>query len=1117
MYAAVEKFPDFQSMERKILEFWSETGAFDLLREQNREKPNWSFLDGPITANNPMGVHHAWGRCLKDVYQRYHAMCGQRLRYQNGFDCQGLWVEVEVEKELGFKSKKDIEKYGMAEFVEACKRRVRKFSKIQTEQSIRLGYWMDWNDSYYTMTDENNYTIWSFLKKCHDRGFIYKGFDSMPWCPRCGVGLSQMEMHEGYKWVEHKSVFVRFPIRGREKEAFLVWTTTPWTLTSNVGVAVHPGMTYLKVKAGEWTYYVGAENYQGDRKIEVEEETARGKKRRVSQLTNIPDVLKSQGVVEVLGEVMGKDLIGVQYDGPFDELDAQNEKGGYPYPDERLKDETGVSCHRAIAWELVTGTEGSGIVHIAPGCGKEDFELGQELGLVSLSPLDEAGRFLQKYGWLHGRAAHDIAVDIVEDLKKKGILLGVENYPHRYAHCWRCATPVLYRQVDEWYINMNWREEIIKTVPQIRWIPEYGEQLELDWLRNMGDWMISKKRYWGLALPIWRCDECGWFTVIGGKEELEEKAVSGWDQFAGHSPHRPWVDAVKIGCEKCGAEAARIPDVGNPWLDAGIVPYSTMGWRDPGYWKQWFPADLVLECFPGQFRNWFYAMLAMSTMMQEHRWSDKAGEGSRATAPFKTLLGHALVRDEEGKEMHKSLGNAVEFDHAADTIGAEVMRYMFCSQNPIQNLNFPDISEKRKKNVVHLDQEVYRELLTFWNCYSFYVTYASVDDITPDKLKVGLEDRSELDRWILSKFHNLVGFARGCFEGYRVNALMERFERFLDNLSNWYIRRSRRRFWKSENDTEKLAAYATLFEVLEGTCRMMAPILPFLAEEIYQNIVRSAKKDAPVSVHLLGYPGYDQKLVDVDLEKRIDTVIRYKNLGLSIRNEKNIKVRQPLRKILVMPETPEEKAALQTDALRAQVLEEINVKELELIDSAEGLYEAAVKPNFKVLGKKHGRYIKEIQARLEKADPGEVRAAVSGGGVFKVKLEDRDIALVEEDIEVRNTGTGDYAVIFDNDAFVALDTKITPELKRESIARDFVRGVQIQRRDMDLHVADRIKVSYRADRETTEAIQEWSDYVCREVLALELTPDDSLGDESGKKFKAGGRPVLSRITKQRIS
>jgi isoleucyl-tRNA synthetase len=398
MYKPVEKFPQFEVLEKKILAFWDETKAFDKLREKNANAPIWSFLDGPITANNPMGVHHAWGRSLKDMYQRYHAMCGKRLRYQNGYDCQGLWVEVEVEKELGFKSKKDIETYGVAKFVAACKARVQKFSAVQTAQSIRLGYWMDWNDSYYTMSETNNYTIWAFLKKAHQRGFIYKDFDSMPWCPRCGVGLSQMEMHEGYKWVEHLSVFVRFPIRGRQNEAFLVWTTTPWTLTSNVAVAVSPDMTYYKVKQGDWTYYVGAKNWEAERAIEVEEETAKGKKRIVKKLPSIPAHFKSHGPFEIVGEVSGRELVGLPYDGPFDELEAQHERGGFPYPNPAAPEQTGTSCHRVVGWGLVTGTEGSGFVHIAPGCGKEDFDLGKQERLVSISPLDETGVFLPKFG-----------------------------------------------------------------------------------------------------------------------------------------------------------------------------------------------------------------------------------------------------------------------------------------------------------------------------------------------------------------------------------------------------------------------------------------------------------------------------------------------------------------------------------------------------------------------------------------------------------------------------------------------------------------------------------------------------------------------------------------------
>ncbi|MFC1707841.1 class I tRNA ligase family protein, partial [Planctomycetota bacterium] len=714
MYRPVEKFPDFPKLERRVLAHWEETSAFRRRCEMNRGKQKWSFLDGPITANNPMGVHHAWGRTLKDIYQRYHAMCGHDQRFQNGFDCQGLWVEVEVEKEHGFGSKQEIEAYGVARFVEECKERVRKYSAVQTEQSIRLGYWMDWDNSYFTMREENNYTIWSFLKKCHDRGYVYKGFDSMPWCGRCGVGLSQMELHEGYRWVEHLSVIVRFPLRDADHEALLVWTTTPWTLAANVAAAVHPEMDYVLVKQGDWTYYVGAENWEGKRRIEVDETIATGKRRRTVTLPTIQNHLKRHGSFETIGRLKGKELLGRCYDGPFDELTAAQEPGGYPHPQHDLKDRTGVSCHRVIAWNEVTGTEGTGIVHIAPGCGREDYELSKEERLVALSPLDEAGHYQSAFDWLAGQNAHDVAEGIVKNLKEKGILLGTERYPHRYAHCWRCSTPIVYRLVDEWYISMDWREEITNTVPAVRWIPDYGERLELDWLRNMGDWMISKKRYWGLALPVWQCDRhrdpdpanrCEWFTVIGGRSELKAKATAGWEAFSGHTPHRPWIDEVKISCGACGGVASRIPDVGNPWLDAGIVPYSTMGYNeDRATWEEWFPADLVLECFPGQFRNWFYALLAMSTMMQEDRWADRTSGRSQVVPPFRTLLGYALVRDEEGREMHKSLGNAIEFNTAAETIGAEIMRYIYASQTPTTNLNFPNISADRRKDVVHLDE-----------------------------------------------------------------------------------------------------------------------------------------------------------------------------------------------------------------------------------------------------------------------------------------------------------------------------------------------------------------------------------------------------------------------------
>lgn len=1121
-YTPVAKFPNLPELEHRVLRLWEETNAFEKLRQKNRGGPKWSFLDGPITANNPMGVHHAWGRALKDLYQRYHAMCGQEQRYQNGFDCQGLWVEVEVEKERGFTSKQDIESYGAARFVQDCKDRVIKYSGIQTEQSIRLGFWMDWSNSYYTMTDENNYTIWSFLKRCHRRGHVYRGLDTMPWCPRCGVGLSQMELHEGYRWVEHLSVLVRFPIRGRDHEALLVWTTTPWTLTANVGAAVHPEMTYYKVRQGEWTYVVGADNWNGERVVEVEEESAHGKKRRTVRLPSIPQHLATHGPCEVVGEVSGRELLGLEYDGPFDELPAQHDPGGCPHRDERLADRSGVTCHRVVAWDAVTGSEGTGIVHIAPGCGAEDFELGNREGLVAISPLDDAGRYLSRFGDLAGVYAHDVGKTIAASLKGKGLLVGTEQYPHRYAHCWRCGTPIVYRLVDEWFINMDWRGEIMGTVEQIRWIPDFGQQLEMDWLRNMGDWMISKKRYWGLALPIWRCDRhaaedparrCDWFDVIGSKEELQDRAIAGWAELEGNSPHRPWVDAVKVRCERCGDTASRIPEVGNPWLDAGIVPYSTMGYNsDRATWHQWFPADLVLECFPGQFRNWFYALLAMNAMMQEDCWADRQDGTSRVVPPFRTLLGYALVRDEEGREMHKSLGNAIEFNAAAEKIGAEAMRYIYAAQTPTSNLNFPDISDSRPKDRVHRDQEVYREILTFWNCYSFYVTYAAVDGITPAQLTVPLAERSELDRWILSKLDRLVELARDSFEGYRVHLLMQSFERFVNELSTWYLRRSRRRFWKSESDTDKLAAYTTLYQVLETLCRLIAPVLPFLTEEVYQNLVRSVQPTAPVSVHLLAYPEVCPERRDAAAEARVDAVVRYCNLGLRLRNESGVKVRQPLARLLLKPETETERAALGSAALQAQLAEELNVKAIELLDSTEGLLDVTVKANFKVLGPRYGRHMKEIQAHLAATPPQGVRAALASSGSYHFTAADGAvIELLPADLEITEKAAADLACATDGGAFVALDTRLTPALTREGLARDFVRGVQEHRKELDLHVADRIRLRYTAAAEVAEALVEWADFIGRETLAVEVLAEPDPMASPGKVLKVGGQAVSIRV------
>jgi isoleucyl-tRNA synthetase len=863
MFASVPRQPDHREIEPRILEFWRAGGYFRKLVERNRGNPKFKFLDGPITANNPMGVHHAWGRTYKDLFQRYHAMLGHDQRYQNGFDCQGLWVEVEVEKELGFKSKRDIEKLGIDRFVEKCKERVLKYSKVQTEQSIRLGQWMDWDNSYFTMSDENNYAIWHFLKKCHERGLIYEGTDVMPWCSRCGTAISDQEIAtEGYRELTHKAVFFRLPVTGRENEYLLVWTTTPWTLTSNVAAAVHPEIVYARARLDGATYIVAK------------------------------PLLPVLGPgAEVVEELKGEKLVGLHYQGPFDELGPQK----------------GVE-HRVIPWDEVSAAEGTGIVHIAPGCGKEDFLLGNEHGLAVIAPLNEDGTFAESFDWLKGMDAAAAAQPVFDSLERKGLLFKVEDYAHRYPVCWRCGQELVFRLVDEWFISMDsLHEEIMESARQVRWIPDFGLERELDWLRNMSDWCISKKRYWGLALPIFRC-ECGWFDVIGSRDELKSRALSGWDGFRDHSPHRPWVDEVRVKCGKCGKPVPRIKDVGNPWLDAGIVPFSTTHYlTNYYYWKEWFPFEFICESFPGQFRNWFYAILTMSTVLEK-------------CSPFKTILGYATMKGEDGREMHKSWGNAIDTDEAFDKMGADVMRWVFCRQNPVQNLNFG----------YALGDEVRRKLLTLWNVYSFFVTYSNIDRLDPTKLAVKPDDLTRLDRWILSRLNSLVRLTRERLDDSDPSAPPRAVEEFIDDLSVWYVRRSRRRFWKSASDTDKYAAYQTLYRCLTTLTRLLAPFMPFLAEELYQNLTRSVDPDAPESVHLTRYPEPEAGMIDEPLEKEVGLVRSVVSLGRAAREKSKLKVRQPLQAALIRLSEPGDKDAVLLHA--ETVKEELNVHELLFSD-----------------------------------------------------------------------------------------------------------------------------------------------------------------------------------------
>ncbi|MCE1248666.1 MAG: isoleucine--tRNA ligase [Firmicutes bacterium] len=1042
---------DVIPMEHKYLKWWEENQIFNKSREKNKDGPRWSFLDGPITANNPMGVHHAWGRTYKDIYQRYHAMNGFNMRYQNGFDCQGLWVEVEVEKELGFKSKRDIEDYGVEKFVQMCKDRVVKYSGIQTEQSKRLGYWMDWDNSYYTMSDENNYTIWHFLKKCHDHGWVYRGVDVMPWCWRCGTALSEHEIvTEGYKEITHKSVFLKFPLNGREKESLLVWTTTPWTLTSNVAAAVNPDLKYVKVRQDDEYFYL---------------------------LETLTKILK--GKYEIVETLSGKDMLGWGYSGPFDELPVQN----------------GVE-HKIIAWKEVTEKEGTGIVHIAPGCGKEDFGLSKEFGLSVIAPLDENGIYVEKFGWFTGKAAPEVADYVFESLEQKGRLYKLEDYLHRYPVCWRCGKELLFRLVDEWFINMDeLRHQIMEVTKKIKWLPEFGMERELDWLRNMHDWCISKKRYWGLCLPIFYCRKCDHIHVVGSKEELKEKAVEGWEQFDGKSPHKPHVDNIKINCEKCGDKISRIPDVGNPWLDAGIVPFSTMHYlTDNEYWKQWYPADFITECFPGQFRNWFYSLLAMSTVLENHE-------------PFRTILGHALVKDIHGEDMHKSKGNAIWFEIAAEKMGVELMRYVFAAQNPFNNLNFG----------YELGPEVYRKLLTWWNCYKFFVTYATVDGFDPTKVSMNHIEAPLMDRWLLSRLNTLINRCRNRMEEFDTAQVIRLLEEFIDDLSNWYIRTGRRRFWKSENDSDKTGAYLTLYWTLEAVNRLYAPILPFLSEEVYQNLVCQVDPSAPESVHLSAYPVADEDFILPELEAQMDHVMNVVRLGRNARNDAQLKVRQPLARLYVATKGKEE-IRLNEDLIYL-VKDELNIKEVVYVtQDSEDLICLKTKANLAIIGRKFRQDAVKIRAYLETLTSDHIREHILNKDEFVINCEGQEFTLTQEEVIIEKYSPEHLKVSEDDNWMVALDTRIDESLRKEGLVRELIHRIQDLRKEADYHVADRIVISYSKEGELASLMQEFAPHIKSEVLASELTEgmDGAANADLTKELSFDGHAITVALEKAKV-
>ena len=1024
MFEKLPRVPDHPALEREILEWWQRDGVFEQLREQNAGGPTFSFIDGPITANKRMGVHHMWGRTLKDVFQRYKSLHGFDQRYQNGYDCQGLWVEVGVERELGLNSKHEIEEYGLAEFAKKCVEKVAWSAEAVTQQSQRLGMWMDWGNDYFTFSDTNIEYIWRFLRSVHERGWLVRGQRSTEWCPRCGTAISQHELIGSYSDRTDPSISVRFPLLERKGEALVIWTTTPWTLPANVAAAVAPDAEYGRLMNGDWV-----------------------------AVARFPD--------ETFDErAKGADLVGWTYEGPFDHLAAT----------------AGVE-HRVIAWDEVSMDDGTGIVHIAPGCGGEDFELAGVHDLVILQPVDEAGRFGDEYGWLHGMSTSEAREQLIGDLDERGILVESGEIVHRYPHCWRCETPLIFRISDDWFITVEEiRPKLRAANEKVEWVPDhFGKRMD-DWLVNMGDWNISRKRFFGLPLPFYPCS-CGHVTIIGSLAELREKATAGLDQL--QELHRPWIDEVVIRCDGCGEDVRRIPEVGDVWLDAGIAPLSTLGWQneqwidagngtgaargltgaplpDHAYWEKWFPATWVSE-MREQIRLWFHSIAFMSMAMVDR-------------LPYESILSYEKLLDEHGREMHGSRGNAIDADEAFERIGADVMRWMYCSQPPSQNIRFG----------YGPAEEVKRKLLTLWNSAAFFIQYAQIAEFAPtyDDLIAGprADALTDLDRWLVSRTHELMAECAASYDGYLTAGVTEELERYIDDLSNWYIRLNRRRFWEETDD----AAFRTLWFGLVQSIRVVGPIMPFLAEHLWQRLVVGVVADAPKSVFLAGWPESSSDAIEAELLATMGATRRVVELGRAARSSAGVKLRQPLPRLVV--EGGEEAEA------HSQLIEaELRVRAVAFAE-IEGSSVRA-KPDLPSLGPKLGKELPLVRQAL--AD-GQFDL-LGGGGVAVLGHE-----LAAEEVYLERSAPDGFAIGEETGLVVALDTRIDDELALEGRALDVIHELQRMRRDAGLELTDRIEIRYGAGDGLAEVFETHGTRIAGETLAVKVGPGPGDGLEIAK-------------------
>lgn len=1021
---------NYRELESEILKFWEANDIFKKSISTREGKPEFTFYEGPPTANGRPGIHHVMGRALKDIICRYKTMQGYQVHRKAGWDTHGLPVEIEVEKALGFKHKDDIVGYGIAKFNEECKKSVWKYKTEWEELTKMMGYWVDLQHPYVTFDNKYIESIWWALKQYFDKGLIYKGYKIQPYCPRCETPLSSHEVSLGYKDVKDPSVYIKLKVKGEDNTFFLVWTTTPWTLISNVAIAVHPEIDYVKVEQ------------KGEKIILAE-----------SRLSVLGDEYA------VLDKFKGAVLAGKEYERMYSYHQVK-EKGWY-----------------VVLADFVTTDDGSGIVHMAPAYGEDDYQIGRKYGLPTIHPVNKSGEFNSEVTLFAGKFVKDADALIIADLKARGILYKKEMHLHSYPHCWRCSSPLLYYARESWYIRTtDYAQRMIELNKQINWIPpEVGAGRFGNWLEDNKDWALSRDRFWGTPLPIWLCEKCGKQKCIGSVEEYRK----GGNVSEPLDLHKPYVDAVTFVCE-CGGTMKRTPELIDVWFDSGSMPFAQ--WHYPFENKERFekayPADFISEGID-QTRGWFYTLHSIGTFLFD-------------TPAFKNVLVNELILDKQGQKMSKTKKNTVDPFELLRKFSADTVRWYLVSQSPVWRPTLFDA-----EGIGEVQRKFFSTLV---NTYSFFALYANVDGFDASEPGIPINERQEIDQWIVSELNSLVKNYFQSMEGYDVTKAARAVSDFtMDQLSNWYVRRNRRRFWKSEKGRDKTAAYQTLHECLLTITKLIAPFAPFLSDELYHNLM-IGNKSAFESVHLETLPKADAGVINPELEHRMEYAIRIVGIVRAMRMKSNLKVRQPLQKILIPVKDKSESDILKK--IKDVILEETNVKELD-VHVDDDIIKKKIKPNFKVLGQKHGKLTSKIAERIRSFNKIEI-GKLDVEGLINVDVDGNTIEVKREDAEIIAEDIEGWLVGQDGSTTVALATALTDELVDEGLAREFVNRVQNLRKDSGFEVTDRIRIRHASSGRLNKALDRMTEYVKQETLAVEF---QVFSNEDARKNEAKSEDI----------